>query len=348
MRKLQTKISRRTASFAVAAVLAGITASTASAAEWRAFVGAQSPDLASQVQSFLPNEMWIHAGDSIRWTLTSTEIHTVTFLIPGQVRPPGYGPIWGVTVGCPGNTPDGATFDGTSCVNSGLLGQGPLTVGPGLQTYSVTFPTAGNYKLVCLFHVDMQGTIHALSPATPLPHDQVFYDAQAAHTGGRLVAAGLRLRGSADSESDDEPHAATVVVGVGAVVTTTGAGSQNVTLNRFLRDVVVVNVGDTVEWTNHDPFEPHTVTFGTEPIDPRPPSVNVNLSLDGARQATISSNTDSVNSGFLALAPQDRPKLAQAPAGIARFRVTFTVPGTFNYICALHDDLDMKGTVIVH
>jgi len=31
-----------------------------------------------------------------------------------------------------------------------------------------------------------------------------------------------------------------------------------------------------------------------------------------------------------------------------RFRVTFTAPGTFNYICALHDDLGMKGTVIVH
>jgi plastocyanin len=28
--------------------------------------------------------------------------------------------------------------------------------------------------------------------------------------------------------------------------------------------------------------------------------------------------------------------------------VTFTSPGTFNYICAVHDQLGMKGTVIVH
>ena len=30
-----------------------------------------------------------------------------------------------------------------------------------------------------------------------------------------------------------------------------------------------------------------------------------------------------------------------------RFRVTFTAPGTFNYICGLHDTLGMIGTVIV-
>jgi plastocyanin len=47
-------------------------------------------------------------------------------------------------------------------------------------------------------------------------------------------------------------------------------------------------------------------------------------------------------------APQDRPGLAQAPSGVTRFRVTFTVPGTLNYICSLHDNLGMHSTVIVH
>jgi plastocyanin len=32
---------------------------------------------------------------------------------------------------------------------------------------------------------------------------------------------------------------------------------------------------------------------------------------------------------------------------VTRFRVTFTSPGTFEYICAVHDELGMKGTVIV-
>ena len=57
---------------------------------------------------------------------------------------------------------------------------------------------------------------------------------------------------------------------------------------------------------------------------------------------------DSVNSGFLSPTPQDRANLAQAPPGVTRFRVTFTAPGTFHYICAVHDQLGMNGTVIVY
>jgi plastocyanin len=117
---------------------------------------------------------------------------------------------------------------------------------------------------------------------------------------------------------------------------------------RFLRGTIVVNVGDTVEWASLDPSINHTVTFGTEPADPRPPSTNVTPTSDGARQATINSPTDNVNSGFLSPTPQDRANLAQAAPGITRFRVTFTSPGTFDYICAIHDTLGMKGTVIVH
>ena len=66
-------------------------------------------------------------------------------------------------------------------------------------------------------------------------------------------------------------------------MTTTGAGSQTASLMRFLRDIIVVRVGDTVEWTSLDPSINHTVTFGTEPADPRPPSANVLPDPDGAQ-----------------------------------------------------------------
>ena len=97
------KISRRTASFALAAWIAGV--ATSSAATWWAWAGAESRDMGSQALAFLPNELWIHAGDSIRWTHTSTELHTATFLMPGQTRPPNFGPTFGVPVGCPGARP---------------------------------------------------------------------------------------------------------------------------------------------------------------------------------------------------------------------------------------------------
>jgi plastocyanin len=157
-----------------------------------------------------------------------------------------------------------------------------------------------------------------------------------------LLAHAPRIADRSEHAQDND-----VAAGIGKIVTTTGAGSQTVSLMRFVRQTTVVHVGDTVEWTSLDPSINHTVTFGTEPMDPRPPSPGVTPTSDGARQATISSPTDSVNSGFLSPAPQDRANLPQSNPGVTRFRVTFTSPGTFKYICAIHDELGMKGTVIV-
>src|SRR4051794_31453193 len=147
---------------AIAFIVAAESASELDATEWQAWAGTQSRDLGSQALAFLPNELWIHTNDSIRWTIGSTEIHTVTFLKPGQVRPPFFG-TFGVPIGCPGTTPDGASFDGSTCVNSGVMGTFDAIVGP--QTYSVRFPAAGNFKLVCLVHFDMTGAIHVLNPS---------------------------------------------------------------------------------------------------------------------------------------------------------------------------------------
>ena len=302
---------------------------------WQLQVGAESDDGANQALAFLPNEIWIHAGDSVRWAFPTQERHTLTFLTPGQVRPPLFGPTWGVEVGCPGTTPDGSSFDGSACVHSGILIADPVP-----PTYTVQFPSAGNFKFVCLAHADMTGVVHVLDVSEPLPFDQAFYDEQVEKEQGLLLAKASRLKGRGTPGD--------VAAGIGEIVTTTGAGSQTASLMRFGRGTIVVGVGDTVEWTSLDPSINHTVTFGTEPADPRPPSANVLPTSDGARQAVIGSPTDNVNSGFLSPAPQDRAKLPQSPPGVTRLRVTFTAPGTFNYICAVHDQLGMKGTVIVH
>jgi plastocyanin len=302
---------------------------------WQAVVGAQSKDLARQGLAFLPNELWVHVGDSITWTFATDEVHTVTFLTPGQLRPANQ-------AGCPGGSPpdgrtdDNPSFDGSKCVNSGRETSG---------SYTVSFPTAGNFKLVCLVHANMTGAIHVLNLSDTLPHDQAFYDDQARNQGTDLLSDGARLlvRGIAAAE---EELGNAVSAGIGEIVAT-GGGSNTMSIMRFLRGATVVRVGDTVEWTNLDPVTPHTITFGVEPDNVNPPSPNVSLDADGARFATITSKSDSVNSGFIQAAPQDRTGLAQAPLGVTRFRVTFTRPGVFNYICALHDELGMVGKVIV-
>src|SRR5215471_6824808 len=135
MKRAWNSISKAAASFAVVAmVIAGASTRTVHAKEWQANVGAQSRDLGKQALAFLSDELWIRAGDSIRWIFPTNELHTVTFLKPNQIRPPLYGAVFGVFVGCPGATPDGSSFDNSACVTAGLSANG--------QTYSVKFPTA--------------------------------------------------------------------------------------------------------------------------------------------------------------------------------------------------------------
>ena len=294
-------------------------------AQWNATIGAQSQDLGRQVLAFLPNKIWIHAGESITWTVASNEPHSVTFLTDGQIRPP-------FNVGCPGFSAGSAIFDGSSCVTSSLLFKD--------AKLTVTFPVAGNFKLVCLVHNDMTGIVHVLEPSQPLPHDQEFYD-RLAQTEARALLA------DRDATMPKHLHSKNGVTAGGGEIIATGAGSDTLSVMRFSDPVITVHAGDTVEWTNEDSTTAHTVTFGTEPQDPVPPSSNVIVDPDGARHGVLNSTSDSVHSGFLQAAPEDRVGLAQAPPGVTRFRVTFSRPGIYPYICALHDGLGMKGKVVV-
>ncbi len=293
---------------------------------WQLAVGAQSTDKARQVLAFLPNEIWIHAGDTINWTVDADEIHTITFLSVGQLRPPFF-------VGCPGFSVGAASFDGSTCVSTP-----PMVSG---QTFNVMFPSPGNFKLVCLVHPDMTAVVHVLDPSTLLPHDQSFYDQQAVNQALNLLA---ELNQGQAHQHMVSPNA--VVVGAGKTLAN-GGGHNTISLMRFVQPELVIHAGATVEWTNDDPSMPHTITFGTEPGNPIPPSSNVSPDPDGTLHATINSTSDSVHSGFIVSAPQDQTLLPQTPLGFTRFRVTFTTPGVYPYICALHDNLGMKGRIIV-
>ena len=297
---------------------------------WRAMVGAQSKDMGRQAIAFLPNEMWIHAGDSITWSSGSDDIHTVSFLVAGQKVNP-------FTVGCPGYSPSGSSFDGSSCVTAP-----PLVTG---QQFSITFPTAGNFKLICLVHPLMTGVIHVLPGSAKLPHNQQFYDEQAEHQKRNLLA-------DADNHNMHGMDMERVLPrnGVAAVmceVTSNAGGFQALAVDRFVHGTIEVRVGDTVEWSVADPADPHTITFGVEPANPGPPSSNVTFDADGGEHATLDDPGDSVHSGIIGGVPENQIGVPQSPASIPVFRVTFKGPGTYNYHCALHDNLGMAGKVIV-
>ncbi len=297
-------------------------------AQWTATVGAQSNDKGFQALAFLPNEIWIHAGDSITWTFAVDEIHTLTFLKADQVRP-------FFLEGCPGFSTDPATYDGSTCVTTPPMING--------QTFTVIFPAAGNFKLTCLVHENMDGRIHVLGSSESLPHDQAFYSQQAQEQKQEFLA-----------DASDDSHSAHalansrhgVTAGAGEVTASAG-GSSTVSAFRFSHDNITIRAGQTVEWDNQDPAIPHTITFGPPPEDVVIPSPDVTVDQDGARHAIIDSTSDSTHSGFIIAAPQERLGLPQAPLSVTRFRVTFPKPGIFPYICVLHSGLGMVGNVAV-
>jgi plastocyanin len=304
-------------------------------AQWNAKVGLQSVDQARQALAFLPNELWIHQGDSITWNFEAGEIHTVTFLstVPTpQIRP-------SFDTGCPGFSSDPATFDGSTCVTTPPFVEG--------STFTVIFPATGNFKLVCLVHPDMTAVIHVLDSSLPLPHTQDFYDHEAKEEARALLSDDQDRNRHHSGDKSEHHHPGHQITAGSGEITTTAGGAETLSVLRFTSDKMIIHAGQTVEWENDDPEDPHTITFGTEPADLIDPSANVTVDADGARHAIINSNSDNVHSGFILAAPQERVGLSQSPLFVTRFRIRFTHPGTFPYICALHDDLGMKGVIIV-
>lgn len=291
-------------------------------AQWTATVGGQSTSMGRQALAFLPNEIWIHAGDNVTWTLDTDEPHTITFLTPKQIRP-------SFAVGCPGFSGNPATYDGTTCVTSNILAKG--------QGLTVIFPAPGNFRVACLLHENMEGVVHVLDASQPLPHDQTFYNNEAMTEKGALL-------------NDDIPKHQTkgmaVNVGAGEIVSTP-VGSQTLSVMRYMSDKMTVLVGDTVEFNADDPITPHTITFNTPPNNIAAPSKNVTVDADGALHVLLLSPTDSASSGFVQASYQDRQGRPQSLPGTTRFRVTFAGAGTYQYYCLLHGVIGMTGTVTV-
>jgi plastocyanin len=299
----------------------------AAPATWSVKVGAQTPDKGVQANGFFNNNITVDVGDRVTWSWAADEIHTVTFL-SGAPEPTLFAVIGGQLVpNFPFLGPSGGPdYNGTGIANSGVFGF------PGVPTtFSLTFTTPGTYGYVCLVHEGMDGTVTVNQAGTAYPATQADYDRASQAQEAQLLGKGLLLFGQGQATA--APTEATA--GNGQVVS--GVGSTLAVL-RFVPDKRVVHVGDTVTWRNLDPETPHTVTFGTEPpggpFGAYAPSSNVS-----GGHATISSPNDSVNSGFIANDPLFHVKNT--------FSATFMAPGTYPYICALHDEQGMKGSIVV-
>lgn len=130
---------------------------------------------------------------------------------------------------------------------------------------------------------------------------------------------------------------------------------NGIDLHAFFPAQLTVNAGDTVFWEFVPMGMPgfHTVTFtsggeipglfvpdivdGTPVASPEgPPRIQVNPMVAFGDGRTEYDGTGTVNSGLDVLRTPDQPP----------YMLTFTQPGTYEYVCAVHFAV-MKGTIVV-
>lgn len=302
--------------------------------QWRVAAGASSRSEGIQALGFYPADIWINAGDSVTWSFRAGEQHTVTFGTLPQRTPPGApGPdfLYAPT------TPNNSMYHGTEYVNSGNFARGG-------GSYTVNFATpAGTFPYLCLIHPNMKGNVYVAAGGA-YPHDQQYYDRSSQPETNKQLASGRQFQAEGLRLAQ---------AGGGHDKVTAGNGDGFVAVDVFMPRTIRIRPGQTITWTNPDPVTPHTVSFGPEPLTPLCPGCPAEtgllrpVGLDSAAgaplHATISANpvTTSVHSAIIGGAPGPR---GPSPT---QFSVTFTAPGTYQYICALHDDFGMTGTVIV-
>ena len=320
--RLQRWFGLAAAGALVAVALVPMPALAAQATTWNVAVGAQSNDAGQQANGFFSRNITVHTGDTVNWNWNAEEIHTVTF---APVGPP-FSVSGGQIVLGPGFFPAGGSSYTCGYANSGIFG-----ISAPSNTYSLTFPNTGTYAYLCLIHPGMNGTVNVVSSDTALPATQADYDHASKSQQSQLLGLARSLIGQGTAAAAPNK----VTAGAGQLVNGVGAVADL----RFAPDKRVVHVGDTVTWTNLDPQTPHTVTFGPEDF-PNPFAAYPAVNASGGH-ATISNNTTLVNSGFIA---NDELVFPGSPN---TFSATFTTPGTYPYVCALHDQQGMVGSITV-
>lgn len=279
-----------------------------SARTWTVQVGSESSDQAIQGMAYLPENIYVNAGDKVIWTANSAEIHTVTFLAEGQslesTQP--FDPSRPENITQTG----GKDYDGHSYYNSGIMTNVSDSGFKQVRKYTLGFTNEGDFTYYCLVHgMAMKGTVHVRAAGTDYPYSQSQYDRQAKKQERAILRDGHQQWDAARDQADQH----TVIAG-------TDNGTSMVM--RFVHQKIEVRVGETVTFVNNGMGAPHTVTFGTEPANIFTPAVN---------PADYSGGD--LNSGIL---PPH-----------SSFTVTFSKAGEFDYICALHDYMGMTGTVEV-
>jgi plastocyanin len=275
--------------------------------------GSSASNEALQALAFYPSSITVDAGDTVTWTATAAEPHSVTFPAAGQTPVPATDPSASTAAG-------GTTYDGTALVSSGFIGGG--------AKYAVTFTKPGIYNYYSLPQGFVAGTVNVQPAGVAYPMSQTAENAAAQSAIGADLAAAKASIATIPFASGSHIIAAGVSPG--------GSAPANGTVMRFMDGPnmvdnlnVTIAVGATLTFKNLSNNVPHTVTFPAAGQTP-PPGPPFQAAVGGPTY----DGTALVNSGVI------------PPGG--SYALTFTKAGTFTYYCLFHEGGEgMIGSVTV-
>jgi plastocyanin len=326
------------------------------------------------LDGFFPQTLRIRVGDTVTWKFNGEPTHRHTVTLAGGPFP---GPKDAVAGGAPGEVipgrwvpePGGVpgdlmrnpvfaaptrragapveTYDGATYVNSGEMSTRPrLADMPKNDTFSVTFTKPGTYRYYCLFHrPHMVGTIEVVPVSAADVPDQAEIDRRAKAEMDHLLAMIEKATEQTKAvRSQPGPNDSTLwFVRAGGYELDSGEHLGH--SFDFLPKNLTIKAGDTVIW---EAVDAHTITF--IPAPPAPDIFIVKAQADAypllirnpkvfrpAKPAAVYDPVQHFNS-----AP-----IGQTTRNGTSWALTFDQPGVYEYICALHHELGMKGTITV-
>jgi plastocyanin len=205
-------------------------------------------------------------------------------------------------------------------------------------SYTLTFTKAGTFTYLCLLHPGMEG--------------RVVVEDRAGETPTQATARRMQERAAALSAGDRAYRQwGPVVDGKTVTIRMIGDPRAHWSVLRFTSTPLVVARGTTVVWEMRDPQEIHAVTFPggqggasnfilPQPQTDGPPKLLENPQVVVPTTATEYNGNGLTSSGIIL--PPGTP--GNPPTS---YRLTFTEPGQFAYVCAIHAPEGMWATVIV-
>jgi plastocyanin len=299
--------------------------------------GAFDPTTQAELQEFLPRTVRVPVGGAIRWHVNG--FHNVAFASGAAYPPliisgPGASDVQiNPLVAFPAQP--AATYDGAGYFNSGLPQPGQAF------EWTLTFSRPGAFEYACIVHPNMKAFVVVEPAGVALPtQDEVT-------TQGQREAQQYFADAQPMLEQQQAAVPTTMVGGVWPI-SMDAPNSTHVALQRFFPQNLTIQAGDTVRWNNPSLTEPHTVTFragaprepGFQPVPQQsgPPRLVANQRVFApVVPASPYDGQSYANSGFIG---------EGIPFG-REFSLTFSEPGTYQYVCALHEDLGMSGSITV-